>query len=566
MQWEDVIENKQSQTRRIDHRRCPFPRGKGLRPFPHLYPPAARPTDTLHGFGSLLPAPCAHSHASNARTQRLAVVQRRPQARKKRPTANPDRLFSPRAPPGTATQPPHVLRRTLNSAPAGLLSRNLPLHIDHAAAIKIFGSATLLTQPPSRSPSPTYSVVWRYSTPTIMSSLPLWRRSALAAQTTPSPSHHHRYQSIEDFHHFSYPQAVLELYSGVLKLLSSSPSPIPLFTPIRHYSTYGCFGMKQDDARLSHLPPFASTFPPPLWLYRLSGRHHVPQLPRGVGQSALDSSSSVYPSSASCFFLFPDYKVPFLRAFFSQIAPPFSYTCARVPAAILLRKVSSDLNLQFSESSTHIPNAVHAQQLREARYTIHCSPPPAVYSAWISKLAAKAVSLLTVYLAALWCSDSVTRVKLPFDVYAAYFGAVRAVAIEGRQTRGEIDEKSPPNEGFPRPTGYLVLVIFGLAAAKYSPTHQNPTKSSASGLNMFPTCKTTSWHPRMYVGQSKLVIRRPMRMIGSAHEETESKERNQHSTATASFRTGLSTWTVPVPSSPNRSSLVKLAWPPKKKN
>ncbi|KAJ7912648.1 hypothetical protein B0H13DRAFT_2327135 [Mycena leptocephala] len=123
----------------------------------------------------------------------------------------------------------------------------------------------------------------------------------------------------------------------------------------------------RDDVRPSYLPPFASTSLPPLWLYRLSGLHHVPQLPRGVGQSALDSSSSVYPSSASCFFLFRDYKVPFLRAFFPQITPPFSYTCIRVPAAILLWNVSSDRNIQFSESSTHIPNAVHAQQLREAR-------------------------------------------------------------------------------------------------------------------------------------------------------------------------------------------------------
>lgn len=91
-------------------------------------------------------------------------------------------------------------------------------------------------------------------------------------------------------------------------------------------------------------PPFASTSLPPLWLYSLSDLHHVPQLPRGVGQSALGnfldtlalissslprlhSSSYVYPSSASCFFfLFRDYKVPFLRGFFPQIAPPFSYT------------------------------------------------------------------------------------------------------------------------------------------------------------------------------------------------------------------------------------------------
>ncbi|KAJ6513991.1 hypothetical protein DFH09DRAFT_1333247 [Mycena vulgaris] len=101
----------------------------------------------------------------------------------------------------------------------------------------------------------------------------------------------------------------------------------------------------RDDVRPSYLPPFASASLPPLWLYRLSGLHHVPQLPRGIGQSALDSPSSVYPSSASCFFVFRDCKVPFLRAFFPQIAPPFSYTCARVPAAILLWNVSSDLNI-----------------------------------------------------------------------------------------------------------------------------------------------------------------------------------------------------------------------------
>ncbi|KAJ6534983.1 hypothetical protein B0H19DRAFT_1271649 [Mycena capillaripes] len=90
----------------------------------------------------------------------------------------------------------------------------------------------------------------------------------------------------------------------------------------------------------------------------------LPRVNRGVQHS----SSSVHPSSASCFFSpFRDYKVSFLRAFFPQIAPPFSYTCARVPAAILLWNVSSDLNIQFSESSAHIPNAVHAQQLGEAR-------------------------------------------------------------------------------------------------------------------------------------------------------------------------------------------------------
>jgi hypothetical protein len=34
---------------------------------------------------------------------------------------------------------------------------------------------------------------------------------------------------------------------------------------------------------------------------------------------------------------------------------------------------------------------------------------------------------------------------------------------------------------FPRLAGYLVLTVFGHAAAKYSPSHQTGTKSSTSG-------------------------------------------------------------------------------------
>ncbi|KAJ6553385.1 hypothetical protein B0H19DRAFT_1263762 [Mycena capillaripes] len=148
-----------------------------------------------------------------------------------------------------------------------------------------------------------------------------------------------------------------------------------------HLAPYTTSHRRRDDVRPSYLLPFASAFLPPLWLYRLSGLHHVPQLPRGVGQSALDYSSTVYPSSASCFFIFRDYKLPFLRAFFPRIAPPFSYTCARVPAAILLWNVSSDLNIQFSESSTQIPNAVHAQQFRTyvtRRSNIHLGANPPI--------------------------------------------------------------------------------------------------------------------------------------------------------------------------------------------
>ncbi|KAJ6540668.1 hypothetical protein B0H19DRAFT_1269219 [Mycena capillaripes] len=51
-------------------------------------------------------------------------------------------------------QPSPFPHCTLNSTPAGLPSRNLPLPINHAAAIKIFGSATLLIPPPSRTLSP----------------------------------------------------------------------------------------------------------------------------------------------------------------------------------------------------------------------------------------------------------------------------------------------------------------------------------------------------------------------------------------------------------------------------
>ncbi|KAJ6530724.1 hypothetical protein B0H19DRAFT_1273702 [Mycena capillaripes] len=54
-------------------------------------------------------------------------------------------------------------------------------------------------------------------------------------------------------------------------------------------------------------------------------------------------------------------------AFPASLLPPdrtaVSYTYTRVPAAILLWNVSSDLNIQFSESSTQIPNAVHAQEI-----------------------------------------------------------------------------------------------------------------------------------------------------------------------------------------------------------
>ncbi|KAJ6574127.1 hypothetical protein B0H19DRAFT_1253874 [Mycena capillaripes] len=149
------------------------PRGNGLRPALRAFPRFKRP-------------------------QRVALVHNRPRARQKRPTAKSCPPAAPILPKGGAR---HVMNRPFycnprnrrrppkpspvpcptaaRSTPSSQFrtsraaSRNLPLPINHAAAIKIFGSATLLTPPSSRSPSPTYSIVWRYSTAAIMSSLPL---------------------------------------------------------------------------------------------------------------------------------------------------------------------------------------------------------------------------------------------------------------------------------------------------------------------------------------------------------------------------------------------------------
>ncbi|KAJ6506701.1 hypothetical protein C8R45DRAFT_1069698 [Mycena sanguinolenta] len=56
--------------------------------------------------------------------------------------------------------------------------------------------------------------------------------------------------------------------------------------------------------------------------------------------------------------------------------------------------------------------------------------------------------------------------------------------------------KSRLIEVFPRLAGFGVLAIFRLAAAKYSPTHQNIIKLVESGHNLLKTSQTTSSGPR----------------------------------------------------------------------
>ncbi|KAJ7437671.1 hypothetical protein B0H11DRAFT_1935739 [Mycena galericulata] len=81
--------------------------------------------------------------------------------------------------------------------------------------------------------------------------------------------------------------------------------------------------------------------------------------------------------------------------------------------------------------------------------------------------------------------------RLPFNIVYSI------CSCQTKAQRARNREEASLIEMFPRLAGYLVLAVSGLAAAKYSPTHQTITKSSASGRDPFLTCKTTSWHPRM---------------------------------------------------------------------